>query len=108
MPHRAQIWNSAVRVPNAYLDTREGSLTTTSRAPRGLEVHTPPCLVQNEQVHARAGISVGEGSQVRENEMFPQWHLPRINMRAISAFAALTSTCQLNRGKLGVGQQPAV
>src|SRR6267143_2158469 len=88
MPHLAQMWNSAVRVPNAYLDTREGSLTTTSRAPLGLEVHTPPCFAQNEQVQARAGISAGSGSHVREKEMFPQWHLPWINMRAISAIVA--------------------
>src|SRR2546427_4880736 len=90
MPHRAQMWNSAVPVPNAYLDTREGSLTTTSRAPLGLEVHTPPCFVQNEQVQARTGISAGSGSQVREKEMFPQWHLPWINMRAVSVIAAPT------------------
>jgi hypothetical protein len=76
------MWNSAVRVPNAYLDTRERSLTTTLRAPLGLEVHTPPCLVQNEHVQARAGISAGLGSQVREKEMFPQWHLPGISMCA--------------------------
>src|SRR5712692_3260537 len=90
MPQRAQVWNSAVRVPNAYLDTSEGSSTTTFSAPLGLEVHTPPCLVQNEQVQARAGISAGSGSQVREKEMFPQWHLPWINMRAVSVIAAPT------------------
>src|SRR2546426_1219546 len=72
MPQRAQVWNSAVRVPNEYLDTSARSLITTSRAPRGLEVHTPPCLMQNEQLQARAGISAGSGSQVRENEIFPQ------------------------------------
>ena len=83
MPQRAQVWNSAVRVPNAYLDTSEASLTATFSAPLGLEVHTPPCLVQNEQLQARAGISTGSGSQVREKEMFPQWHLPWINKRAI-------------------------
>src|SRR6476660_2015307 len=88
MPHRAQVWNSAVLVPNAYVDTSDGSLIATSRAQIGLEVHTPPCLVQNEQVQARAGISAGSGSQVREKEMFPQWHLPWSNMRAISAIAA--------------------
>src|SRR5258707_8546019 len=80
MPHRVQIRNSAVLVPNAYFDTCAGSFTTTLRAPRGLEVHTPPCLVQNEQVQARAGISTGSGSQVREKEMLPQWHLPRITI----------------------------
>jgi hypothetical protein len=37
-------------------------------------------LTQKEQPQARAGISVGSGSQVSENEMFPQWHLPGINM----------------------------
>src|SRR5260221_9245097 len=79
MPHRVQMWNSQVRVPNTYLDTSAGSLTCTCRAPPGLEVHTPPCLVQNEQVQARAGISAGSGSQTREKEMFPQWHLPWIN-----------------------------
>src|SRR2546425_4387664 len=88
MPQRAQVWNSAVRVPKEYLDTSAGSLITTSRAPRGLEVHTPPCLAQNEQVQARAGISAGSGSQTREKEMFPQWHLPQINMRALSFVAA--------------------
>src|SRR5207244_12802406 len=77
MPQRAQVWNSAVRVPNEYLDTSAGSLITTSRAPHGLEVHTPPCLMQKEQLQARAGISAGSGSQVRGNEMFQQWHLPR-------------------------------
>jgi hypothetical protein len=39
-------------------------------------------LVQKEQVQARAGISAGSGSQARKKEMFPQWHLPWINMRA--------------------------
>src|SRR5438132_11889038 len=80
MPHCEQIWNSAVRVPKAYLETSDGSLTVTFKAPRGLEVHTPPCLMQNEQPQARAGISVGSGSQVSENEMLPQWHLPWINI----------------------------
>lgn len=79
IPQRAQVWNSAVRVPNAYLDTSAESSTTTFSTPPGLEVHTPPCLVQNEQVQARAGISAGSGSQAREKEMFPQWHLPWIN-----------------------------
>src|SRR5207302_7576630 len=88
MPQRAQVWNSAVRVPNAYLEMSEGSLTTTFSAPPGLDVHAPPCLVQNEQVQARTGISAGSGSQVREKEMFPQWHLPWINKGAISIVAA--------------------
>jgi hypothetical protein len=45
-------------------------------------------LVQNEQAQARAGISTGSGSQAREKEMFPQWYLPWINMRAIFVVAA--------------------
>src|SRR2546425_13019086 len=61
------------------METSDGSVITTLKMPRGLEVHTPPCLMQNEQPQARAGISVGSGSQVREKEMFPQWHLPWIS-----------------------------
>ena len=38
---------------------------------------------------ARAGISAGSGSQVREKEMFPQWHLPWISTPVISVVAAL-------------------
>jgi hypothetical protein len=66
------------------VDTSDESLTDIFRAPLGLEVHTPPCLMQNEQVQARAGISAGSGSHVREKYMFPQWHLPWINKYAIS------------------------
>ena len=51
----------------------------TLSAPRGFEVQTPPCFTQNEQPQARAGISAGSGSQVSENEMFPQWQRPLIN-----------------------------
>src|SRR5687767_1117992 len=80
MPQRAQTRNSAVSVPNAYLETRERSLRATSSAPRGFDVHTPPCFWQKVQSHARAGICVGSGSHVSENEMFPQWHLPRISI----------------------------
>ena len=58
----------------------------------------PPCLVQNEQVQARTGISAGSGSQVKEKEMFPQWHLPWINMRAIYVAAAPTHTRDTNAG----------
>src|SRR5688572_5434729 len=79
MPQRLQMWKSAVRVPKVYLETREGSWIVTSSAPFGFEVHTPPCFVQNEQPQARAGICAGSGSQVSENAMFPQWHLPRIS-----------------------------
>src|SRR5262249_33275490 len=71
-PHREQIWKSAVRVPKLYLDTSEASSTETLSEPFGLDVQTPPCFWQNVQVHARAGISFGSGSQVSVNEMFPQ------------------------------------
>jgi hypothetical protein len=74
------MWNSAVRVPKAYFETSAGSSTTTRNTPFGLEVHTPPCLVQNEQPQARAGISAGSGSQARLKAMLPQWHLPRISI----------------------------
>src|SRR4029077_11220746 len=86
-PQRAHTWNSAVRVPCAYFDTSAGSLTVTSSAPRGYEVHTPPCLAQNEQLQARAWISVGLGSQVSENEMLPQWQVPRISMARLTVLA---------------------
>lgn len=66
------MWNCAVLVPKAYLDTSDGSLTVTLSKPVGQEVHTPPCLVQNEQVHARAGISDGSGSQASAKEIFVQ------------------------------------
>src|SRR5262252_5983985 len=79
-PQRAHTWKSAVRVPCAYFETSEGSLTVTSSDPRGFEVHTPPCLMQNEQLQARAWISAGLGSHMSENAMLPQWHLPRISM----------------------------
>src|SRR5919108_1484535 len=92
MPQRLQTWNSAVFVPKAYLETSDGSFTTTLSVPRGLEVQTPPCLTQNVQPQARAGISAGSGSQVSENEMFPQWHLPRISMAG--AFAWETRLCR--------------
>jgi len=72
MPQRAHVWNSAVRVPNAYLETSEGSPMEILSEPFGFEVHTPPCLVQNEQVQARAGISAGSGSHAREKEILPQ------------------------------------
>ena len=54
--------------------------TLIFKALPGLEVQTPPCLEQNAQLQDRAGMVVGSGSQVRANEIFPQWHLPRINM----------------------------
>src|SRR5260221_4866843 len=80
MPQREQTWKSAVRVPKAYVDTSAGSLIDTCKAPRGFEVQTPPCLVQNEQPQARAWISTGSGSQVSAKEMLPQWHLPWVSM----------------------------
>ena len=39
-------------------------------------------LWQKVQSQTRAWISVGSGSQVSENAMFPQWHLPWISMPA--------------------------
>jgi hypothetical protein len=66
------MWNCAVFVPKAYRDTSEESLTSTFSEPAGHDVQTPPCLVQNEQVQARAGISSGSGCQSSANEMFPQ------------------------------------
>ena len=50
------------------------------REPVGSDVHTPPCFVQNEQLQARAGISVGSGNQFSSKEMLPQWQPPRISM----------------------------
>src|SRR5262245_49271089 len=51
----------------------------TRNEPAGQAVQTPPCLVQNEQVQARAGISDGSGTQLSENDMLPQWHFPEIS-----------------------------
>src|SRR6478736_6077082 len=84
-PQRAQTWKSAVFVPKAYFETSEGWRTLTLSTPRGFDVQTPPCLVQNSQPQARAGISTGSGSQVSENETLPQWHLPRISMPAATS-----------------------
>jgi hypothetical protein len=68
------MWNCAVSVPKVYLDTSDGSLTLTLSEPLGHEVHTPPCLAQNEQVQAQAqaGISDGSGSQASVKDMFAQ------------------------------------
>jgi hypothetical protein len=71
-----QIWNWAVLVPKTYRETLAGSATETTRLPVEQEVHTPPCFMQKEHVHARAGISVGSGSQSNLNETFRQWQLP--------------------------------
>jgi hypothetical protein len=40
--------------------------------PFAQDVQTPPCLVQNEHVHARAGISAGSGFQSSSNEILRQ------------------------------------
>jgi hypothetical protein len=56
----------------------------TLSEPVGQDVQTPPCLVQKEQVHARAGISDGSGFQVSANEIFPQWQLPQISIADLS------------------------
>jgi hypothetical protein len=74
------MWNSAVLVLKAYFDSRARSLTVTVSDPVGQDVQTPPCFVQNEQVHARAGISDGSGRQSSANEILPQWQRPTINM----------------------------
>src|SRR5215831_19300264 len=84
MPQRPHTWNSAVRVPCAYFDMSAGSFTVTSSAPLGYDVHTPPCLTQNEQPQARACISFGLGSHASAKAMLPQWHLPRISMRLLA------------------------
>jgi hypothetical protein len=47
-------------------------LTLTVSDPVGQDVQTPPCFAQNEQVHARAGISDGSGRQSSANEILPQ------------------------------------
>src|ERR1051326_7266257 len=44
------------------------------------DVHTPPCLAQNEQVQARAGISPGSGSHTSWNAILPQWQAPAMSM----------------------------
>src|SRR5262245_66421641 len=81
------MWNCAVFVPKAYFATADGSPTATSSDPAGFDVQTPPCLVQNEQSHARAWISVGSGFQVSANEMLRQWQLPLISIVRISSSA---------------------
>ena len=71
-PQLEQTWKSAVFVPNAYFETRDGSLTVTTSEPVGQDVHTPPCFTQNEHPQARAGIAVGAGVQSSVKAMFPQ------------------------------------
>src|SRR5438270_12203099 len=83
-PHAVQTWKSAVSVPKAYFATRERSFTMTSSDPVGQEVQTPPCFTQNEHVQARAGISVGSGSQFSANAMLPQWQQPEISIGQFS------------------------
>ena len=56
------------------------SLMRTVSEPVGQEVHTPPCLRQNEQEQALAGISFGSGCQSSLKEMLPQWQAPEISM----------------------------
>ena len=51
------------------------------------EVHTPPCLTQNEHPQARAGISVGAGFQSRVKLKFRQWQLPVMSMLNASRLA---------------------
>jgi len=63
-------------------------LTLTVSDPVGQDVQTPPCFAQNEQVHARAGISDGSGRQSSANEILPQWQRPEINIS--SAVVSIT------------------
>ena len=49
------------------MDTSERSSIATLSAPPGFEVQTPPCLVQNEQSHARAGISTEARLSAEQN-----------------------------------------
>src|SRR5690349_24896913 len=86
-----QTWNSAVFIPKTYRETLPGSATDTSSLPVGQEVHTPPCLVQKEQVQARAGISTGSGSHRNSNEMLPQWQLPHMSTGAPKCLRRLTN-----------------
>src|SRR6185437_16123425 len=79
-PQRAHTWNVAVRVPNAYLDTRPASAIATVRRARGFDVQTPPCVLQNVQSQARAGISGGSPSQSSRKAMLPQWHWPSMRI----------------------------
>src|SRR5436305_1906379 len=90
-PHLVQMWNCAVSVPKTYRDTWAASAMATVSLPVGLEVHTPPCFVQKEQVHARAGMLTGSGSHSSSNVMFPQWQLPEISMSAYAGWRRLTN-----------------
>jgi hypothetical protein len=77
------MWNTAVREPKVYFDTERVSSILTSSDAAGLDVQTPPCLMQNEQVQARAGISMGSGSHAKANAMLRQWQLPWMSMQAL-------------------------
>jgi hypothetical protein len=80
-PQLEQTWKSAVRVPKEYFETSSGWRTVMLSDPVGQEVQSPPCLAQNEQLQARAGISVGSGLQFSRNVMLPQWQLPEMRIR---------------------------
>lgn len=79
-PQVEHTWKSAVFVPNVYEETRAGSSKRTFSEPDGQEVHTPPCLAQNEHEQARAGIRVGSGCQSSAKEMLRQWQDPVISI----------------------------
>jgi hypothetical protein len=98
-PQLVQMWNWAVLVPKAYRETLAGSATETTSLPVEQEVHTPPCLVQKEQVQARAGISTGSGSHSSSNEMFPQWQLPQISTCAPGRLRRLTNRANRRRAE---------
>ena len=71
-PQRAQRWKSAEPVPKRYVVAAAGSRIRILNDPPGHDVQTAPCFVQNEQVHARAGISAGSGTQSSKKEKLPQ------------------------------------
>jgi hypothetical protein len=88
MPHFEQTRNSAVLVPNVYWDTSAGFWTATFSEPVEQDVQTPPRLMQKEQPHARAGISIGSGFHKSVKVMFPQWQRPEISIVGSSSFSA--------------------
>jgi hypothetical protein len=79
-----------VRDPNAYLETRETSRIATANRDFGLDVQTPPCLTQKEQLHARAGISGASPSHSSSSPILPQWHWPLMSMTVFVRVGWLT------------------
>ena len=75
-PQREHTWKVAVLVPKLYFDTSAAWVTWTVTADPAFDVHTPPCLRQKEQEHARAGISAGSPGHSSAKVMLPQWQPP--------------------------------